>query len=332
MDDAGSGLESITNSLYYQCGRPDDAVLISNPFTQIPNTLTMPRTQLSESQIRFDRIFSVPNILASRGFHVVGEGKLQDTLVGENPPERFYEIFNDEKSRQQFQTHIEQNCNDPQFQDLTIRGDFSERRNKLSSTFEWYVGELLSRQFRAFSHSFGVNISDVAQLGSATPTGDYDALVVLRNLDLMYFECKMGSQSSNALTCQKIMNAVKRGLALHTAATVMFLEKGVHGGDLFRNLHDVKHPISDRTDQIMEIVIRGKPASVIYRWGDCYFLNANTRYGDVKSKLNTVFRIIQADQAISRIGASSYSAIPFSEDRYRQLGYDVKEIKEEDAG
>jgi hypothetical protein len=41
----------------------------------------MPRTQLSEQQIRFSEVFSIEKILESKGFSIIKKGDLAKTLI-----------------------------------------------------------------------------------------------------------------------------------------------------------------------------------------------------------------------------------------------------------
>ena len=150
----------------------------------------------------------------------------------------------------------------------------------------------------------------------------YDALVVLRNLEILYLECKMGSQSANGLTSKHVINAMSRGLALHSAGTVLFLEQGVRGEDLLRVVQHQTHPVTGLEDSLKKMWLHDDDSrSVIFKWFDCYFVNANERYGDVTAKLRTVFRVIGATSLLNRIGSTLHAVSPASEDSYQKVGY-----------
>ena len=50
--------------------------------------------------------------------------------------------------------------------------DYNAKRKRLSTTFEWYVGEIIVREFKAFSSAFGVQIANMQQLDSGNEIGD----------------------------------------------------------------------------------------------------------------------------------------------------------------
>ena len=239
---------------------------------------------------------------------------------------QIYQLFDDETMRTALQDHIEgKPCGNKNIEKFVGKTsaleDYNAKRKRLSTTFEWYVGEIVVREFKAFSSAFGVQIANMQQLDSGNEIGDYDALVVLRNLEILYLECKMGSQSASGLTTQHVMNAMRRGLALHSAGTVLFLEQGVGSQDLLRVLQNQTHPVTGLEDSLKKIWLPHDSKSWIFKWFDCYFVNANERYGDVTAKLRAVFRVIGATSLLNRIGSTLHAVSPASEDSYQKVGY-----------
>lgn len=284
---------------------------------------------------QFDRIFSVKSILASRGFSVSKCDSYDDTLLSGNDHSIFkhmYEIFNDTQKRQELQKYLEtpsdeiNTCGNAYKKFVDKSESYQILRNKFSTTFEWFVGQLLVHKFEAFSASFGVVIDNVQQLSSTRDIGDYDVLAVMRNLELMYLECKMGSQSSNGLQTKHIRKAMKRGLALHTLATVLFLEKGVVGSDIARLVKGERHPVTKLEDSVKEIQLPRDNSSGVYKWFDCYFINSSPFYGNVLPKIRTVLRSIAATSALGRIGSSLHASSPPSNEDYQCLGYVSKVV------
>ncbi|MBK6822582.1 MAG: hypothetical protein IPG87_06170 [Saprospiraceae bacterium] len=74
-----------------------------------------------------------------------------------------------------------------------------KERSRFDNTFEWYAGELMIRKFAAFSASHGVTIKDLKRNSNEKESGDFDSLVVLRDTNLAYFECKAGSFDFNSI-------------------------------------------------------------------------------------------------------------------------------------
>jgi len=97
---------------------------------------------------------------------------------------------------------------------------FIKDRNRFSSTFEWYLGELLIKSFGAFSSSYGVTVKDVRRNSDDGDVGDFDVLSILGDMNLLYIETKSG-----ALKPDGIIKAIERSLALHCVATVIVVEK-----------------------------------------------------------------------------------------------------------
>lgn len=293
--------------------------------------------QLNESQLRLCEIFSVANILGARGFIILSTTDFSATFVPAQATEaevsQFYQLFDDETTRKTIQGHIEGktccNNNVMEFERTGIASeDYHAKRKRLSTTFEWYVGELIVREFKALSSAFGVQIANMQQLDTGNEIGDYDALVVLRNLEILYLECKMGSQSANGLTSKHVINAMNRGLALHSAGTVLFLEQGVGDKDLLRVLHNMTHPVTGLEDSLKRICLpRDDSKGMVFKWFDCYFVNANERYGDVTAKLRTVFRVMGATLLLDRIGTTLHAVSPPSEDSYQKMGYLCETVK-----
>ncbi len=125
-------------------------------------------TQISPGQMRLPRLFSVERILASRGFQIKSEGIATDTLLTKNPwtfeeHNLMFEAFDNVIFRNELLTAIENpsfSSSHPEVSNLLALPTFKRDRNKFSTTFEWYVGELLVRKFQAFSSSFGVNVEE----------------------------------------------------------------------------------------------------------------------------------------------------------------------------
>ena len=118
------------------------------------------RMRLNESQLRLREIFSVANVLWARGFTISSTTDLSATFVPAHADERemlqTYLLFNDEVTRRAIQEHIEgKPCCDNNVKQFVGRTsaseDYQAKRKRLSTTFEWYVGELIVREFKAFS-------------------------------------------------------------------------------------------------------------------------------------------------------------------------------------
>src|ERR1035441_572168 len=183
-------------------------------------------TQISPGQIRLRQLFSVDRVLGARGFVVQKEASAKETLLGKDfwshgDLNLMFDIFSDQGRSKDLLQSIEQDGYKPQTSEvaeLVSRAEFIRDRQRYSSTFEWFVGELLVRRFMAFSSSFGVTVQNVIRNSDGGTSGDYDVLSVSGDLNLLYLECKTGKCHR-----QSILNSVERSIALHSVACIMFL-------------------------------------------------------------------------------------------------------------
>jgi hypothetical protein len=141
-------------------------------------------TPLSPNQIRLHELFSVERILAARGFQVESQGSARDTLLEKDISSYedlnlMFEIFQNHIHRKELLRTIDQPSYQPQTSEianLVSRAEFRKERQRYSSTFEWFVGELLIRRFMAFSSSFGVSVKGLFRNSDGGTSGDYDVL------------------------------------------------------------------------------------------------------------------------------------------------------------
>lgn len=207
--------------------------------------------------IDLDDIFAVDKILKSRGFDVVKIStpdelilkgmQLPKNSVGlkdrNEDTELVYQIFNNTKLRNEllkfFKGGNRRNLS-PKLLKLTEKENFQKNRQSFSTTFEWFVGELMVREFSAMASQFGVEIDNISR-SSATkdPAGDFDIITILRNLGIAYFECKTGRFNKD-----KILKAVERSLALHCEFVIMFIDDNFREDKLKQSLKRVGYPLT----------------------------------------------------------------------------------------
>ena len=126
----------------------------------------------------------------------------------------------------------------PEIALVTALNDYVGDRNRFSSTFEWFVGELMIREFGALSASYGVEVKDLYRQKDGQAIGyDFDALCVLADVNLLFFECKTG-----ALKPKSLENTLSRAMALHCTGAVVFLGAGITQSYLEGVLKAVTHP------------------------------------------------------------------------------------------
>jgi len=273
-------------------------------------------------------LFSAENILKSRGFHVSEVGSNSELVIKNMPLPNLqfgllivhkdtglvYEIFDAFNLRKELREYIEGKIVAPsskQIIQLIDHPDFQMSRQAFSTTFEWYVGEMMVRNFAGLSSSFGVRIGDLFRLSSSTSEpGDFDVITILRNLGVAYFECKTGGFDQD-----KILKCVERSVALHCEFSIMFVDKNINKSALVQMLTDVRYPMLNKN--VLRTISLSNTTIFIYAWMNCYFIDST---GDITSQLNVVLRINEA------IKTNRHDVTAWSVDNFKDLGYDVNNI------
>jgi hypothetical protein len=279
--------------------------------------------QISPRQIRLRELFSVERILAARGFQVESEGSARDTLLEKDfwsyeDLNLLFEVFENHSYREDLLHTVEQAGYQPRTAEvvkLASRAEFRKERQRYSSTFEWFVGELLIRRFMAFSSSFGVTVKGLIRNSDGGTSGDYDVLSVLGDMNLLYLECKTGKCRQHS-----ILNSLERSIGLHSVACVMFLGAGLSVSQLRQQLSGVSHPRFGHSGRLARISTRGVPDSDIFQWLDVYFIGAGEVSGEVENKLRTALRILAANRS------SVFENIKPDPNEYSVMGYDYTDV------
>jgi hypothetical protein len=271
-------------------------------------------TLLRPKQIRLTELFTVERVLASRGFEVAIEGDGLDTLIARSTWSReeadlVFQIFDDRSKRKKLLECIGGNRSfdeDADLDRLSVRPDFNSTRQAFSHTFEWYVGELLTRRFGAFSSSYGVEVQGIVRNSDGGTVGDYDVLSVLGTTEVLYIECKSGR-----FTGSKITNMLERARSLHVQAAIMFVDI-INQNSLKAQLTQMTYPGINSRPELLKMSIKHQPESQIYQWHDAFFVDASGGDVDVTAKIRAVLRLVECKKAeLSRgvgIGDEDYSA------------------------
>lgn len=278
-------------------------------------------TQISPSQMRLRQLFSIERILSARGFEVKKEGTARQTILEKDywthqDLEQIFAIFENPQSKSDVLRAVSDPYHVPIFENvrsLAAMPEFRKDRQRYSSTFEWFIGELLIRKFQAFSSSFGVSVADITRGSDGGTSGDYDVLSVLGDMSLLYLECKTGRCHQSS-----ILNSIERSIALHSIACVILLDSGVSKAMLVQQLRGQRHPRFGTTPRLATITIKGLPESTIYEWSGCFFLS-NDAAASVENRLRTVMRILAAYRS------SIFEEIRPEVHEYGLMGYDYTE-------
>lgn len=106
-------------------------------------------------------------------------------------------------------------------------------RNLYSSTFEWYVAELLYREFQFFASAYGVKID------GSPDGGDFDVIGATHS-GIMTIECKSGKP--RGVDEQQIIHFVKRHDFLRADYSILYIDfKGLEGNFPFSYLANAVH-------------------------------------------------------------------------------------------
>lgn len=166
----------------------------------------MPPTLLSPGQINTRELFSVQQILLSRGFEVTSTGAVDELLLREENQycetwKILYGIYLDSKLRAELKDFLynKKPLNDKILISLKNHPKFINKSDRFNKTFEWFAGELMIEKFAALSASFGVKVKNIMRNSTGNEAGDFDSLVVLRDTKLAYLECKAGSYNSDSI-------------------------------------------------------------------------------------------------------------------------------------
>ncbi len=280
-------------------------------------------SQIKDKFIDWRDVFRIDRVLKSRGFEVTNVGTLSSTLLSHenwsnSEKQLLFDVMNSDKLRSQLLFFIEGKAGfeiDPLVEQLIKNANFRKDRQRFSTSFEWYLGELFVKHFGAFSGAFGVEVSNIFRNSTGTKAGDFDVLAVLADLSLLYIEAK-----TEEFQRKKVEKALERSMALHTSAVVMLTSEQFDPIKFKPALKDLEHPIWGKTQSFDKIKIKGEPDSEIFLWcNQIYFVSANERHGKLEPKLRMVLRDIGFKRSIH--GFSSEIAKDYS-----AAGYEYEEI------
>ncbi|MEJ7677512.1 MAG: hypothetical protein WKG06_06495 [Segetibacter sp.] len=279
----------------------------------------MPPTLLTEDSINTRDLFAVRKILLSRGFEVISENNYKKLLVAEENIydevwNDMFDIFNSKKLRVELKDFLYSKIKEaeaPEIKKIVGHSKFSKERERFDCTFEWFAGELMVKKFAAFSSSFGIEVRDIMRNSTATEAGDYDALVVLRDTNIAYFECKAGN-----FDAASIMKCYDRMLSLNCEYSIFICLGSIDEERLKWESRQVKVPIMNQ-HHLSKIHIKNKDQDIIYDLHNCYLMDM---FGNIENKIRTILRINSA-----KINHLHYGIMP-DNDTYSKLGYNIENV------
>ncbi|MBK7693406.1 MAG: hypothetical protein IPI30_03500 [Saprospiraceae bacterium] len=273
----------------------------------------MAKTKISQSQVNTRELFSVKQILLSRGFEIKTTNTEEKLLVTEPNQDNdiwklLFDIYNNSSLRTELKDFLYKRKVPTSNEILMLLNQpcIVKERSRFDNTFEWYAGELMIRKFAAFSASHGVTIKDLKRNSNEKESGDFDSLVVLRDTNLAYFECKAGSFDFNS-----IRRCYVRMQMLNCQYSILFCVDNIDEEKLKWEISKIKVP-GLNFHRLDKINIYGKQKAYIYELHNCYIIDMS---GDVETKLRTALRINAAK--INQL----HHGIGMDDQTYKELGY-----------
>lgn len=279
---------------------------------------------IAPKMINQRELIPVKELLNSRGFKVKREGENGDLLLPKFrwPSMESHVLFQafDSHANRDILKNLVNDANDNNIYDEDLKkliqtDGFHFNQDKYAKSFEWYIGELLVKKFSAFSYSYSVEVENIQRNSTGNASGDFDVLAVLRNINLIYVECKSGKFRN--LKKENILKCIERGLSLHCELSIMVVDDLIDENHLKYILKEIEHPLADMSYLIRINIKDFKPMPNIYEWGNCFFISSKE---NIEEQLRTVFRINEARKIFDRYTTG------FSDGIYSKLGYNMIEI------
>ena len=146
------------------------------------------------------------------------------------------------------------------------------------------LGEILIREFHAFSYATGLEISALSDADTSRALGDFDVVSVMRDMSVIYIECKSGGTDF-----EQIRKATRRSRLLGAATVLIVLDKKTGNFDRLKQaLSSEKHPVHDLTTTVYRLSSYKLPQSEIYGWGSILFVPITAE--NLVNCLRTAFR------------------------------------------
>lgn len=281
------------------------------------------QTFIRPTQIYLRELVSVQDILKSRGFRIGKFGTNEDLLIPKFywpsiESDLLFDCFDNAKNRKELLDLLNRQIDKPknkQVEELQKISGFELDRKKYTTTFEWYIGELLVRKFSAFSYAYGIQVKRIKRNTTGTDSGDFDVLAVLRNTNLIYIECKSGKAQN--LEKEHILKCTERGISLHCEMSIMVIDDVISEDHLKWALEGASHPLTN-VNLLNKIQIKDNKESQVYDWMNCYFVSSKK---NIEEQLRTVLRVSEAkkvaDQYMTALDTETYS----------NFGYQIEELK-----
>ena len=243
--------------------------------------------------------YDISSILHQRGKVVNSVCHLRDTFyslvkkhgagLGMGSDELF-NFFHDKKNREMIRGQILGDL-DLTFDDgILIRKD-SQHMNLYCRTFEWYVAEILKREFAFLSSGYGI------KLEHSPNGGDFDVLG-MSHFDFLYIECKSGKPKN--LDDNDIGHFLERSKFINATISIFYIDyKGIHKEYQF-NIERFRYMIAGGKPEKVWSFRNKKRCSMVMRTSHhpVYIVDSNTAEENVSDNIRSVLDIHHSIEAI----------------------------------
>lgn len=250
-------------------------------------------------------LFSVENLLCTKGFEVQLQGDGTDTLLQKtnwtgDEANEVLNLFKDKSKRNQLLRYIEKgkdSC-DIEVQSFIEKYEIKkelpdEFRERFSHTYEWAIAYLFRMSLAALSSAYGVEIKNIYRNSDNQTSGDFDVLAILRDSAILYAECKTGKFDLN-----DIKKSIERSISIHAVASFIFISE-LKEIQLVSMLNDEKaiHPLIGTKVHLKKISIKDLPNSTVYKWLKTYFI-IESDDNELIEQIRCALRLIEADKIV----------------------------------
>jgi len=267
--------------------------------------------------------YDITSILHQRGKVVNSINTVKDTFVNlinsKSRKQKFttddlFSFFHDKKNREMIRGQILGDL-DLTFEDNLVLRQDQQHMNYYSKTFEWYVAEILKREFAFLSSGYGIKVEH------SPNGGDFDVLG-MSHFDFLYIECKSGKPKN--LDDNDIAHFLERSKFINATISIFYIDyKGIHKEYQF-NIERFRYIIAGGKPEKVWSFRNKKRCSIVMRTSHhpVYIVDSNTSEETVSDNIRSVLDIHHSIEAIrgTRLNTDFF--------RVESRGYDVSEVSD----
>lgn len=225
-------------------------------------------TRISRNQLNLIDLFNVKDTLKQRGFDVIDECTLEDTLLnsrentifknpyyeGKDDVLKFLDLFSEKSFRANIRSQVYGEKIDASlFNGISFRASVKNQQ-RFSKTVELLLAYQCVQNLSAFSASFGIKIKE------APEGGDFDCLANFQT-SLFHFEIKSGNIKN--ISNQELQHFLRRHDFLCPEASVLFLDYNKINDDFICQFLGLEISGLRRVEKILKISDQGQKLFMI---------------------------------------------------------------------